>query len=55
LDTSTVPRGQAVHPSQDGFHFLKREWAIIPFIFGKKKTRNAFGASHRAMIAYLGR
>jgi hypothetical protein len=33
---STVPRGQAVHPSQAGFHFLKREWLTIPFILGKK-------------------
>jgi hypothetical protein len=43
MDTSTVPRGQAVDPSQAGFHFLKREWVIIPFIYGKEKSGISFG------------
>lgn len=36
---STVPRGQAVNPSQAGFHFLKRESVINPFIFGKEISK----------------
>ncbi len=36
LDASTSPRGQAVNPSQAGFHFIKRECPPIPFAPGRK-------------------
>jgi hypothetical protein len=32
-----------VDPSQVGFHFLKREWVMIPFTFGKEKNGIFFG------------
>src|SRR6266849_1924929 len=31
--------GQAVNPSQVGFHLIKREWPLIPFKLGRKNLK----------------
>lgn len=49
---STVPRGQAVNPSQAGFHFLKREWGMIPFSFGRKKILGRRSPLPTEMVAH---
>jgi hypothetical protein len=36
IGPSTSPRGQALNPIQDGFHFVNREWPAIPFMTGTK-------------------